>query len=368
MALHEEHEELSQRLWHTHLAKERKNLSASVEETLADSSIDDDLWLDEIAEPDNIVQDVKKKNTVIPPRLSLQSKVMPAIKAEGDKAAAIPIHRVPEINGVVGQQSAPETNNGNLLVRFARRFTSQFSMISSPKQAGTSSLVPMPPNDVSHNFVSKEGSVSHQTGVHPPFEQREVMRATIVDAVPTSKALAASSPTKQRLAGYTAKIKLQTVELPVAVEKPRSILEERQDTAALESREVLGELEQTLSRDKAKDENAPGFSGIDVLREESLTTSTHLPAIGVSRNRESAVMRGTLAGSDVFESGQRDVMVENKHVTAQSVVIVTLTANPGPVVVQYISLQPREGFTVHLTAPTTAKIPFNYVILLGELF
>jgi hypothetical protein len=39
-----------------------------------------------------------------------------------------------------------------------------------------------------------------------------------------------------------------------------------------------------------------------------------------------------------------------------------LTGNPGPVVVQYISLHPRMGFTVHLSAPVTADTPFNYAL------
>jgi hypothetical protein len=72
------------------------------------------------------------------------------------------------------------------------------------------------------------------------------------------------------------------------------------------------------------------------------------------------------AGSGAFESGQCDVSVANTHVTSSCVVLVTLTANPGPVVVQYVSLQPQVGFTAHLTAPAAMRVPFNYVILAGE--
>jgi hypothetical protein len=75
-----------------------------------------------------------------------------------------------------------------------------------------------------------------------------------------------------------------------------------------------------------------------------------------------------LSGSGMFESGQRDVMIPNSHITASSVVVPMLTSNPGPVVVQYVSLHPHIGFTLHLTAPATAKTSFNYIILLGELF
>ncbi len=48
--------------------------------------------------------------------------------------------------------------------------------------------------------------------------------------------------------------------------------------------------------------------------------------------------------------------------------MINLLGNPGPVVVQYYTLLPDYGFKVHLSAPVTADTPFNYVILLGELF
>ncbi|GER82933.1 hypothetical protein KTAU_15700 [Thermogemmatispora aurantia] len=50
-------------------------------------------------------------------------------------------------------------------------------------------------------------------------------------------------------------------------------------------------------------------------------------------------------------------------VSEASVVLVTLTGDPGPVVVQYVSLQPGRGFTVHLSAPTQRETPFHYVVL-----
>ena len=70
-----------------------------------------------------------------------------------------------------------------------------------------------------------------------------------------------------------------------------------------------------------------------------------------------------IAGSGQFERGQCDIAVAHPHVTLSSVVVVLLTGNPGPVVVQYVSLDPGRGFTVHLTAPAQHRTPFNYVIL-----
>jgi len=70
-----------------------------------------------------------------------------------------------------------------------------------------------------------------------------------------------------------------------------------------------------------------------------------------------------VSGSGKFESGQCDAAVANPHITTSSVVVVILTGDPGPVVVQYVSLQPGLGFTVHLSAPTKRITPFNYALL-----
>ena len=79
-------------------------------------------------------------------------------------------------------------------------------------------------------------------------------------------------------------------------------------------------------------------------------------------------VQGSLTGSGVLKQGQRDVMVTNTHISPSSVVVVTLVGDPGPVVVKYISLQPQIGFTVHLSAQAEAETPFNYVVLMWEVF
>jgi hypothetical protein len=65
--------------------------------------------------------------------------------------------------------------------------------------------------------------------------------------------------------------------------------------------------------------------------------------------------------------GRADSTVENRLVTSASLVMITLLSDPGPVVVQYFTLLPGYGFTVHLSAPAKADTSFNYVVLLGEL-
>ena len=56
-------------------------------------------------------------------------------------------------------------------------------------------------------------------------------------------------------------------------------------------------------------------------------------------------------------------MVVQEQVQLSSVVQVTLTSNPGQTLIQYVSLHPQVGFTVHLTAPASNKTTFNYALL-----
>jgi hypothetical protein len=71
-----------------------------------------------------------------------------------------------------------------------------------------------------------------------------------------------------------------------------------------------------------------------------------------------------LCGSGVIEEGQEDATIHNARISGQSVVNIMLAGNPGPVVVHYISLQPRAGFTLHMSAPVAATTPFTYAVWL----
>ena len=93
----------------------------------------------------------------------------------------------------------------------------------------------------------------------------------------------------------------------------------------------------------------PSFPTVEKVEEHPLL------AVGPSHKE--------IAGSGQFERGQCDSAVAHPHVTPSSVVVVLLTGNPGPVVVQYVSLDSGRGFTVHLSAPVEHRTPFNYVIL-----
>ena len=227
MARFEELDEQQQQQWLARIAQERQKLSASVEEALHMPGIDDEQWDDE--EEEDVEPPVARSGTLVPPRLSLQSKQLPTIH--------------------------PKT--------------------------------PLP-----------------------------------VELSPASRQ-------RQRLAGFTTKVRLQTVPKSEPFQHPIEPL-------------PLYEV--------------PTRPGLRVVQTDDLA-----PDIG-DRNIDFNSPTFTPTGTGMFESGQGEAAVMNTCITTASVVVVTLTGDPGPVVVQYVTLRPSIGFTVHLSAPTKNRTPFNYAI------
>lgn len=230
MARFEELNEQQQQQWLARSAQERQKLSASVEEALDIPMIDDDQWDDE--EEEDVEPPVARKATLVPPRLSLQSRQIPVV-----------------------QSVQPKT----------------------------------------------------------PFP---------VELSPASRK-------RQRLAGFTTKVRLQTVPKSEPFQRPVEPL-------------PLYEL--------------PTRPGLRVVQTDDLE-----PDRG-DRNGNVASPVASQTGMGVFEIGQGEAIVMNSCITPASVVMVTLTGDPGPVVVQYVTLRPSIGFTVHLSAPTRNRTPFNYAI------
>lgn len=249
-------DEQAQQEWDARFAKKREELSKSVEETLTDGTLAEELLTDEVDESDEHVQG-KNNSLVIPPRLSLQSKPIPVVRVES----------------------------------------------------------------------------------------KEAKKATVVDARSTSGAVEVPQTVqkKQLLAGRTTKVRLQAV--PKSEKKPgkKNAIEANKN-----ERSTVGSV-QANARSTTK-------------------RSSAYEADALIEGRVKSMARGALSGSGVFQRGQQEVIVANTNVSPNSVVVVTLVGDPGPVVVKYVSLQPQIGFTVHLSAPTEAKTAFNYVILVGELF
>lgn len=237
--------EPNQKKWSNSVERKRLELSASVEESLADPTLQIEEWLDEF--DDDGADALADGSSVIPPRLSLQSRQLPTPRA------ALP--------GIV-------------------------------------------------------------EGTAPPAVAKKEPASTMERLL--SSAEAAPSQRAARRLSRTTKVRLQVVPKP----QPAA----RQESALLP--EPTTSLNLSAIRSQARDQEALTSASSDIL-----------------------------SGNGVFESGQSEVGVTNTRITEQSVVVVMLSGDPGPVVVQYVSLQPRYGFTVHLSAPVVNVTPFNYAIL-----
>ena len=229
MARFDELDEQAQQQWLARIARERENLSASVEEAMQQPFIDDEQWEEEEKDAEPPAGPAGKSAMLVPPRISLQSRPMPAVQP------------------------------------------------------------------------------------------------TVLPLKPSSEELSQSSQQGQRLAGRTTKVRLQ------AVAKSDSF-------------------QNSVERNLVLDE-VPTYPRLTVLKPE---------------NEDGRADTGTFvkfSGSGVFESGQGEVAIVNTSIISSSVVVVTLIGDPGPVVVQYVTLRPAIGFTVHLSASAKNRTPFNYIIL-----
>jgi hypothetical protein len=228
-------DEKKRQQWKSRVARERLDLSASVEEALSDGSTLRELEAEEFDD----FEPEAEEAVLIPPRLSLQSKPLPAIRA------------------------LPKVRTDHL-----------------------------------------------------PLVTKEV-------ADSSSTEFARTVQKKRRSTMSTTKVRLQVV--------PKS--EVFEDSVAVPFDETV---------------TNPGLPAVESLRGLIVSPSPEVDT--------------AISGSANCEKGQSEIMVVNACITLKSVVVVMLTADPGPVVVQYVSLQPGVGFTVHLSAPTQKPTTFNYRI------
>ncbi len=379
MALHEPHEKQTPQQWYARLARERLDLSASVEETLADPTSQEDQWSDEDEYTSSV--HTSRKMTLIPPRFSLQSRMLPAVQT-GIQDVQPRAHAHSPTSAEEGgeQKASTVANPPNILTRLAQRLTSSLAAFGA-------SVQPLAPPVIASSLVeeSQELSRKQEARTVAPGEAASVSNRTdgyampFIDALPSAHPPVEATPpirSKQRLAGHTGKIRLQTASLPAVTRQVSSVdmptppaspaapfTHERAEVR--EPVEVWVRLANAETEKKAASVSMPG---VDTGRSEVGPTSREQRTENALSRVAGIAGRGMLSGSGVFESGQPDLMIHNPHITESSVIVITLTSNPGPVVVQYVSLHPYEGFTIHLTAPVTMKTSFNYVVLLGELF
>lgn len=343
MALQEERMAKTQQ-WQARLARERANLSASVKAALAETPMQENQWLHEREDQGGFVH-TARGTALIPPRLSLQSKVLPAVR-RGSLTQSTKSSQPEESSSE--QKHEHVSQNTNIFARLAQRLTSSLSAF------GTSGVVSQVAF-IQENLPEAYEEPSFLTRV---VEAEKTQRAdyetssTVVDALPSALPPVSPEPplqSRQRLAGHTAKIKLQTASLPVVPAKPTST----------EVREPV--IVRVLQRETKEEQTT--LSSSSWVEYEEKSTNPPMPAAEFTKGETRTPTQRMTFGSGAFKSGQCDAMILNEQVSASSIVVAILTASPGPTVVQYVSLQPGIGFTAHLTAPASAETPFNYVIL-----
>jgi len=418
MAWFDELDEQTQRQWRSRLEKGRIELSASVEQTLAEGVAEEE-WLDEDDEEEGggYVEEgqsgeVRRATAVIPPRLSLQTKPMYTVAASqvsgSVPAAGQPRSPVVQSGNTQGgtheQPSVQEKQQGGMFSRLAQRVTMSLAAITLPFQAHTAAAPtqsPVPPA-AQETYIPIPGllaspNLGMQTVTTVRVEHSETTTTTtIIDAsamhhplpapalppipqLPRNATTTAQEEGKARPAGYPTKVHLEAAPKGTSLHGVGGQSESSQggtgsypphdsteplalsNTFSIPRSEPTLELPVVDERQTAPAEAAPGSEAI-----YEKTTSGRLPSVRAPESGAALAGRQPLFGSGSFDAGQGDVAIACSQITAASVVTVMLASDPGPVVVQYISLQPGLGFTVHLSAPTKVKTSFNYAVLQPE--
>jgi hypothetical protein len=314
MALPEDLDEQMRQRWLSRLAQERLDLSASVEATIEETPALEDEFPDALETTRSGIQ-VPQKKAIIPPRLSLQSRVVPAVNPNAPALSLAVKQRHDTWNpDPIDEEPAADEQSTNFLTRLTQRITSSLSALLVNKQ-GEPSVVDVP-EATAPSSLANEARLSYR--MYESSLALPVVHAPVVP--PTIPALPAPRSTEKQ---PSVQGKLQVPKRPTKV-RLESV--SAQETATAANKEMVAQLEE----------------------------------------RSGNPMGTMLSGSGMFESGRSEMVVANPGVKSSSTVIVMLAGDPGPVVVQYITLRPQNGFTVHLSAPAQAKTPFNYVILSGE--
>jgi hypothetical protein len=345
--------------WYAQLEQGRQKLSASMEEALADVSMqDDDEWEEEDEQMKARVE-AADKTTVIPPRLSLQSKVLPAVQVPDRITRQV---TKPLVSGGGEVVSVESEQKDSVFMRLARRLTASFAAFGVSMQPD---VVEEPMAMPHSEAIPSPEKATRISPARPEPEKRPVNGSALRPFVPSSGENATSEQ-KRRLA-RTTRVRLETVSAPISdvmtamarpAESNEAVSRQPLPSSASQSGIVITQQDKTIDADQVHDE--------DEVEREARETSVKLPVVATLVRSEYGVnvipTHGQFFGRGIFEGGQGDKMVEDKHVAEGCVIFVMLTGNPGPVVVHYISLYPGVGFTVHLTAPVSKETAFNYII------
>jgi len=344
MTLREERNEQNKQAWRAHLEQERLDLSASVEAALVTDAARTQHWQDELDELED-VQPVTGGTGIVPPRISLQSRMLPAVQPQHYGTVTTTSHQA--IASPIEEEADPRS--AGMLTRLARRFTSSFSAVHPAiKPEASQAQAPLLASERSARVTETYQPPEYEQSSYMPADYADVPLVRVIDTTPSAAPMVdagASQPKKRRSLKRNGKVRLETTEQP-----------------AISKADLLPRVE-----DQETGETLLAADVQDAVSRNQMSSPPYLNAPAAQRDTSSRVPGVTMpvfpAGSGVFESEQSEVMIVCVPITAASIVLVTLTSNPGPVVVQYISLQSGVGFTVHLTAPVTTRTTFNYVVL-----
>lgn len=300
----EEPDEQKAQQWQSRIAQQRLDLSASVEAALDDSSLppEEEEWVEEAKNTVSVSQDAP----LIPPRLSLQSKSMPTVRPQ---PTAEPVTPSMVADKEREARATRTVESGNIIARVAHRISSSLSSLErAPHNDAATTSFPLSPTGYSERPTGRTGKV-------PAAHPAEVAHHTTG---------------KQGWTKRTTKVHLQVVPKP----------------------------------DTTRKEDIPSFCDkatnptVATVQETEGRIETPSPTSTITDH-------AAFCGSGKFEIGQSAIAIAHTPITMTSVVVVMLASDPGPVVVQYVSLQPTIGFTVHLSAPTKNATSFNYTIMPG---
>jgi len=304
--------------------QERNALAASVEEVVAEGKLVADEWHNEHEEQDVVEHASTSGTAIIPPLLRLQTRPIPAFNAMPSRSDLTTTGPV-EVPRVIEQGQ-----------RLAGRSTKVHLQAVHPELA----------EDISTGRMAtvEKISLESQTGSMPRV-------------APESQGRPVSAPPG---AGQTGAIPRIMPENQHRSMLPSPSAGQTGSMPRIVSESQTGSLPRVVSAGQGR----PLPSSASAQKGSSASSSGSrrngsVPASAADQERQHPHLPG---GRGVINQGQNVVTVPNIAITERSVVTVMLTGNPGPVVVQYVALHPRMGFTVHLSAPTAASTPFNYLI------
>ncbi len=417
MVLNEAPSERIQKTWYARLAQERRELSASVEDALVNTPFEESFWQDGQSQLAPVAG-TGQNDKVVLPRLSLQSRSLPGsssrvgtglVNTQSDTAqhtsiwtrftqrltslfAPLRFHSTPALppvaDGGVAMSSAQvkevicpsnrtsDPSDSRVLSATTQEVSSKaesqvetdangrYGASRSPRQerqrlAGRTTRIRLEavPAPSSASIANKEKHYQELERISslPCEDALSHMRVPAVPAFRAHNHVTSASLTVPNFAAFANK-GVTSVHLPTVEKGSGRLVEDHPfvDNDGGTTSIRLSAFEKVARRPVEGRTFTDGDCG---------TTSIRIPTVEKVVRKQEVPSLVWHAGAGRFECGQRDATISDPSVTASSVVLVTLTANPGPVVVQYVSLQPGTGFTVHLTAPTAVGAPFNYVVL-----